>query len=49
MIDLPFYQSIYSFCLYQVTDTPASGSLKKVLITVSTRKLMIQDMLTKVF
>jgi len=33
----------------QAKNTPASGSLQKVLITVSIRKLTVQDMLSKVF
>ena len=33
----------------QAKNTPASGSLQKVLITVSVRKLTVQDMLSKVF
>ena len=34
---------------FQTKNTPASGSLQKVLITVSVRKLTVQDMLSKVF
>ena len=33
----------------QAKNTPASGSLQKVLITVSVRKLTVQDMISKVF
>ena len=34
---------------FQTKNTPASGSLQKVLITVSIRKLVVQDMISKVF
>ena len=33
----------------QTKNTPDSGNLQKVLITVSTRKIVIQDMISKVF
>lgn len=33
----------------QTKNTPDSGNLQKVLITVSTRKVIIQDMISKVF
>ena len=33
----------------QAKNTPASGSLQKVLVTVSVRKLTVQDMISKVF
>lgn len=32
-----------------MSTTPSGGSLQKVLLTVTTRKLTIEDMISKVF
>lgn len=42
-------RNVYRDSFIQTKNTPDSGNLQKVLMTVSTRKVIIQDMISKVF